>query len=303
MTGDPDTLLNGYLDGSLTPVEQAELNAWVAADPANARRFAELARLHDRLGTLLRPVRAAEPRRPRARRWSSAVVVAAGVLIAVLALAWLTPGTATAANELDRLIDRAAPGDRTYRIRTLDEQPEAVNDRRPPIDGAILHVRAPDQYVLTRKFPDGRPFVTGSDGERSWSIPPEPNRPVRVSHDPTRFRGPLPGNQHGIPFADLRSDLAEVREAYTLAKLPAEAGFAGLRAVKKSREYRGANEIELRYAPATSVIHRMTFHGLPRNRGGPEGVAVELIEQRDLGPNFFRHEAHHEPTRKVVEEE
>ena len=62
----------------------------------------------------------------------------------------------------------------------------------------MLYVRNPDSYVLVRRFPDGRPFITGSDGERGWSV--RPDGAVRVSGDPLRFRGPLPGNQYGIDY-------------------------------------------------------------------------------------------------------
>ena len=87
-------------------------------------------------------------------------------------------------------------------------------------------------------------YSTGFDGERNWSAPPD--GAVRLSRDPLRFRWALPGHQHGIPFADLRSDLVQFRDAYVVRRLePDTAGRRGLRAEKKSREYRGPNRVDI----------------------------------------------------------
>ncbi len=58
-----------------------------------------------------------------------------------------------------------------------------------------------------------------------------------------------------------------------------------------------------RYDPATGVIHRMVFVGLPKARGGPDSVAVELLERRELGGDFVRHQAHHAADRRAIEED
>lgn len=307
---DPRTLIHGHLDGVLTADEEAALNEWVKADPANAAEFAEVARLHDRLHSAFVTATPAAPRPATApRRWWRRVGWLTGLatllLFGLLAVWWLTPTPLTAAAELDRLIERSASsGDRTYVIRTLDSVPESFDDRRPPIDGATLHVRSPDRYVLVRKFPDGRPFATGSDGERSWSVPPAGAGAVRVSGDPLRFRGPLPGHQHGIPFVNLRSDLVQLRYAYTVTPLPTDtAGRRGLLAEKKSAEYRGPRRVELWYDPASGVIQRMVFAGMPKARGGPDSVSVELQGTRELPADFFQHTAHHAPDRRVIEED
>ncbi|HEX8911699.1 MAG TPA: hypothetical protein VF796_05020, partial [Humisphaera sp.] len=228
----------------------------------------------------------------------------AGVAAVVLVAAYLSrPAPADAAAELNRLIDAPADArDRVYVVRSLDPNPAPPPGRQPPVDGATLYVRRPDRYVLVRRFPDGRAYATGCDGEHGWSAPPD--GAVRVSGDPMRFRGPLPGNQHGIPFVDLRSDLVSLREAYALTSLGTDgSGRRGVRADKRSPEHRGPRRVDLWYDPATLVIHRMVFEGLPKARGGPDAVAVELTDTRDLGPDFFKHDAHHAGDRTVVEED
>ncbi|MFM8273334.1 MAG: anti-sigma factor family protein, partial [Gemmata sp.] len=273
MTGEAEDLIHGHLDGTLSPGDEAALNAWLTADPANARVFAAVSLLHDRLrdvaasgseGGAVRPAPAARPRPAgagrRSPRWRATAVVSLAVAAAGVLVVWLSPpAPLSAAAELDRLIDAPAPaGDRTYLITGRDYRPDAGDPKQPPLDGAVLHVRNPDKYVLVRRFPDGRPFITGSDGERGWSI--RPDGPVRVSGDPLRFRGPLPGNQHGIPFIDPRSDLLQLRDAYGVSTLPAAAdGLGGLAFEKKSQEYRGPRRVEAWYDPGTRVVHRMEF--------------------------------------------
>lgn len=318
MNHDLRQLVNNYLDGVLTEEQEGALNAWVKAAPENAAAFADMVRFHDRLHSVLRAettsVTRNEPfansvaaleahpvRYWRRGAWVSGLVAFVAVVFVAI---WMSnPPQASAATELDRLIQTATDaGDRSYVIRNLDARPEQLEERRPPIDGATLHVRRPDQYVLVRKFPDGSPFLTGSDGEKSWSVPP--NGAVRVSGDPLRFRGPVPGHQHGIPFSDLRSDLVQLRDAYIVTPLGSDAaGKHGLLAIKKSAEYRGPNRVELWYDPASGVIHRMVFAGMPKARGGPDSVAVELLERQELGNDFFKHQSHHAAGRRVIEED
>ena len=311
--------INGYFDGLLTDSEEADLNQWIKASPDNALHFARMSSLHDQLRGIMR-ARAEILPNPGVRVPAPAILPSSGPVTSrrlvrlagglaalaatlLVALGWIQSTRLNASTELNRLIEKSAQlPDRTYIIRNLDPQPEELRGRQPPIDGAILHVRSPDQYVLQRKFPDGRTFVTGCDGERNWSLPP--TGVVRLSSNPMRFRGPLPGHQHGIPFVSLRSDLEQLREAYVLSSAGADAsGHRGLMAEKRSPEYRGPNRVTLWYEPRSGVIHRMEFQGMPRARGGPDSVSVELMEQRVLAKDFFQHQSHHGNDRQVIEED
>ncbi len=324
MEFDPDILINGYLDDQLADEQARALNDWVKLDPDNVRRFAltllQHDRLRDRLRTLedleddLNPAGASQSlgRSPLARwrRPAALMAVAAGLLIASLLLLNVSNRRVNATErQLDRLIEAAGrPGDRTYRIIDLDREPSRTSPAtknqgrpRPPINGALLHVRGKGQYVLVRQ-PGEVEFVTGSNGREAWSIPPD--GPVRVSPDPTRFRGAVPGEQQDLSFLDLKTALTHLREAYELELSPDDADEPGPRllARKRSAAYPGPRIVEIQFDDRTGLILRMRMDGLPQAQGGPHSLALELVNQGDLGRDFFEHDAHHDAGRRVIQE-
>lgn len=301
----------------LTPDQEAELNAWVKADSANAAIFVEWVTFDTRLAEHYRSASVIEtsavglqtnvkplPVKHLIRdKIKFAGGIAASILVLLMVFSWRPSSRLNASTELDRLIAiEPDSADRSYRITNLDPYPEKAEVRRPPLDGAMLHVRQPNSYLLERRFADGSLFLTGCDGERSWALPPQGK--VIVSRDLERFRGPLPGHQHGLPFVNLKSDLKQLREAYDLALLPEDQkkGQYGLVCIKKSHEYRGARQVLLWYDAKTGVIRKMQFEGLPQARGGPASVAVDLVEQGRKPDRFYQHASHHDSNREVVEE-
>ena len=46
-------------------------------------------------------------------------------------------------------------------------------------------------------------------------------------------------------------------------------------------------------------LRSLVRDGLPRGRGGPKSVMLELEDQSDLPPDFFSHAAHHEPGKRI----
>lgn len=336
MPNDPRDLIHGYFDETLTEQQIGELSAWIAQDPDHARLFAKAAFLHDGLRNQFRAQaelahneNQAVPSPVRSERrvlfgWKGVALLTssvAAVLVAFLFFQGFRGDSASAAEaELKRLIQvTQGISDRSYLITALDggepqNHPVVDNQKKGgrlqlPIDGAILHTRGPGQYVLIRKFADGAEFITGSDGKTSWACPPVKEGKkgnVRVSNDPLRFRGPVPGQQHNIPFVDIRSDLGQLREAYELTLLPAKLSpggsekWKGIRAERREQAAGGPKRVEIWYVPTTGVIQQMRFDGMPRAKGGPRSLLVELIEQRDLGPGFFEHAAHHGPERRVL---
>lgn len=319
MTDRIDDLIHGYLDETLTDSEHDELATQIKSDPQVARRLVAVAFLHDRLRNLvslyqdeqtppaLNPVNSSVS---RTRRSVLSLVTAACLLLGAGLIFWKvgsTPAIAAAA-ELQRIIEaNATLESRTYRISSLDSsEDEALSVRggqKPPLDGALLHVRGSDEYVLERFFSDGTRFITGSDGQTAWAIPPRGR--VRVSRDPDRFRGAVPGQQHSIPFIDMRASLEQLADAYELRvdQTIAEDGTRQLEAVRRADASGGPKEVTIWYDAESGVIQRMQLSRLPRNQGGPRSVVLELVEQQELNDEFFQHSSYHSPDREVIEDE
>jgi hypothetical protein len=324
-------LIAGYLDETLSPDQHAEFARWLQASPDNRKLFADAVLLHDRLCgemqsvalmayTHQRPAVQPAPAAGRTRRTLAAIGVAAVATIAVVV--YLNAGgetpAAAAAVELNRLIaTSASASDRTYRIAVEDvapemphaKRPEARRPPKPSMQGAVLHVRHGNQFVLIRRTPEGLPFVTGSNGQTSWAV--RPDGPVRVSSDVTRFKRDLPGHEHSMPLINIEVGLEHVRAAYDIQLLPVEnpdddarAGASSQRllvAVKK-RGQRGPRRVEITYAVATGQIRELRFVDMPY---GPDRLTLtlSLLEERDLGRDFFDHTAHHDAARPVEFEE
>ena len=64
----------------------------------------------------------------------------------------------------------------------------------------------------------------------------------------------------------------------------------------------GPKRIVIWYDLKTDVIRKMLLDRLPRERSGPEAVYLDLVEEAQLGDDFYRHATHHPPDREVVVE-
>lgn len=314
-------LLHGYLDETLTAEQHVELANWIKASPDHARQFSQLALLHDRLRTEMLVGDVWETRQAVAvnnrlskHRWSRRIFALSSALCLMLILGgivWQTVSSPVLAVgvELKRIIQASeAALDRTYMLTALagrvdsETLPSTDRGEKPTVDGALLHVRGSNQYVLIRYFADGARFITGCDGQTAWAVPPRGR--VRVSRDLMRFRGAIPGQQHAIPFIDMRSSLHQLQESYEL-ELSSEMtpeGWRRMRAIRRTPASGGPKRVTLWYAVPTGTIHRMLLERLPQARGGPRDVLLELINEGDLGSTYFSHTSHHDKNREVIEE-
>jgi hypothetical protein len=334
----PRDLIDGYFDDTLT-VEQFEaLNEWIRAAPENAHAFARASLLHDRLRNTFAIVeeissnftlpREGEVETPeatltsilnmpgkteRALLWRTTAVAA--VLVAGLVVLWFGIGTPTASaaiRELDRIIVHSVwSKDRTYEIVVEEiaserqaRRPESQRPPKPPLDGATLHVRSNNQFVLIRKTQEGMPFITGSNGLQSWAI--NTRGPVRVSSDIHRFDHDLPGHETSVPLTNLHEGLQQLKRAYNLTfsslgpeeVVPEQGNDARLLiAVKKPRE-RGPQRVEIVYDSMTGRILRMRFVQMPY---GPDrlDLRLSLLSEEELQTDFFEHTSHHPLDRKI----
>ncbi len=311
-------LLHGALDDTLDEFARARFNAAIAADPARAREFARAAMLHDAIERELSVVAATGRSAARRVIWihrTRRVLLAATILLAATLAIWfgIPASTAVAAeSELARVVaasraleqvgapSRDRSRDRSYVIHAISQDKSAPT--ASAIDGAQFFVRGANSYVLIRTDETGARVVTGSDGATAWIVP---NRgAVRVSSDPLRFRGALPGSQRNVSFLDPRDGLAELAKSYDLAmRVPlVRSGESILEAVRKADARGGPKRITITYDTKTAEIHRMLLENLPQAQGGPRSVELELVGNSPLEAAFFTHDFHHEPERQVIRE-
>ncbi len=336
-------LVAASLDRTIDDAGRARLSGLVATDPRCARDFARAALLHDALS---REIEAGSVGRGAARRVAVVGVlrrfaVAAVLLLAVGTLLWVGGDSRTALaaeTELSRIAQAARTLRREYRITATDQDvaPDHRGDRRgpdradrsdrpdkrrgdqrgdqrndargpnakPSIDGATLHLGAAGAYVLERTAADGSRVVSGSDGVTSWVVPAQ--GAVRVSRDPRRFRGGLPGEQHDLPFVDPADGVEELRRSYAVSLGP-ERDADGRRtrtlvSQRRADTQRGPRDVTIEYDADSALVRRMTFGRLPQAGGGPRAVSLDLVAEHPLDAAFFSHDAHHAPGRKVVVE-
>ncbi len=309
MHADDAALAHGLLDGTLSAEDAGRAAGRLASDPAFARAFARLALLHD-------AIERESTAGVAGRRYARRIVVGArlrrlaaiAATIAVVAgIAWIgvvSAPVASAADIVARIAEVARRGDRTYILRDVSQParrgaPDAGRPA-PSIDGAVLYLRAPSSYVLARLDADGAEVFTGSDGRTAWEVPAA--GPVRVSRDPSRFAGALPGSRQGIPFVDPHEGLSELARGYDLVHLEAVGeGLSRLVGTRRGETRGGPKRIEIDYEPASAVIRRIRLDNLPQARGGPRAVEFDLVDDRALGAGFFGHDHHHDADRRVIE--
>ena len=316
-----ENLIHGYLDETLDAEQQVTLGQWIKDSPENAKHFAKAVLLHDRLRSEMLALEVAELHEsafPQAGRpsflWKGRYVAltaaACLIFLAIIVGLQFSGSTVFAASaELQRIIQASESSlARTYVVTALDGNAETrtpstrSRGEKPSVDGALLSVAGEGQYVLIRYFADGTEFITGSNGATAWSVPPRGR--VRVSRDPTRFRGAVPGQQHAIPFIDMRNSLQQLQESYEL-DLSSETtpeGWRRMNATRKVTATGGPKQVTICYDGQSGTIHKMLLERLPQARGGPKNVLLELTEERDLGQGYFEHASHHDTTREVIEE-
>ncbi|MDF1841747.1 MAG: hypothetical protein P1U77_09945 [Rubripirellula sp.] len=260
----------------------------------------------------------AETSRPSRRRrfaiLTSALTIGAAVLV-MLGLLGPPQNVSAAMASLEKVIDAAAkPFDRTYSVSVIEEYPRGKKPRNlsqeawereaeEEIDGATLFVSGANQFVLSVMLRSGIMRTIGCDGKVSWAF--RENGPVHVSTDLSRFRGGVPGGQQDLPFMNMHANLSQLRSGYEVELKDKEdvandgTILSQLVGVRQSRDVRGPKRIDIWFDANSGTVHRILLDGLPRGRGGPKSVMLELEDQSDLPSGFFSHGAHHEPGKRI----
>jgi len=296
-------------DGDLSPAERAALNEALRHDSAALAAYCDQWRMDAllawRSGRVAPSAEAAtEAVKPGVRRlflvpswarWAAALLILAGT-----AFLLVSPGSSSAA--VNRMLAAMERGDRAYRITVLDGDATMPmpNGGTMSYEGAMLHLRGTGSFVLMRPLTDGGMRITGSDGHTNWDFAGD--GPVRLSTDPQRFRGGIPGEQADAPFLVISEHLASLGEDYdrTLTSIPGQQGLLRLTATRRSRLVRGPRELAITFRRDTGSITLMELRGLPRARGGPTSVRLTLTAEEPLPADFFDHSHHHESTRRIL---
>jgi hypothetical protein len=256
-------------------------------------------------------------RATKRRAWLQRRVFVAATLLLAVGLAWIFATTgrdASASDVLARIVEALRSGDRTYVLRAIEgdgrmrrrEAAFPLQEKRPPapIDGALVFLRNPASFVLVRRDAEGREVVSGSNGASAWIVPAE--GPVRVSSDPARFRGALPGGRLDIPFIDPHADLSTLARNYDLVvQKPAPAAGrpdARIVATRRPDARGGPKEIEIDFDAKSALVRAIRLVNLPQAQGGPRAIEFELIDDAPLSDDFFQHTSHHAKDRAVLEE-
>jgi hypothetical protein len=98
--------------------------------------------------------------------------------------------------------------------------------------------------------------------------------------------------------------LSELRRAYELKLLTADdsdakaRGWSRLDAVQRASHPNAPRQVRV-WFDAAGVAQRIELTGIPAEPERPRGVTLELVEQQDVGPDFFKHETHHSPDRPL----
>ncbi|MEM9480713.1 MAG: hypothetical protein AAGA58_13750 [Verrucomicrobiota bacterium] len=237
------------------------------------------------------------------RRWTRTIIAtSAAAACLVLAFAFFSPQPLSAAVALEKMIEAAkSAGDRTYSVSVVRGSTERTvpGGQEVSLEDATVYVRGTNQYVVFQNLTDGTgKRITGFDGTQSWTFTGD--NPVYVSDNPDLFRRDLPGGGLDLPFVDLQQKLEELREGYDVKLIENDRrGKLRLRAVKKSREFRGPREVLIRFEQDSGLIRSIEFNRPDRTQRGPRIVHLELINDSPLPPDFFSHSMHHEPDRPV----
>jgi len=296
-------------DGELSPQERESLNDAMRRDPDLLAAYCDQLRIDAllawRTGKAAPPATTAtesvkpavrrSPLFPSWTRWAAALLILAGAAFLVV-----SPGPSSAA--VDRMLAAMEQGDRTYAITVLDGDATMPmpNGGTMSYEGAILHLRGSRQFVLLRPLTGGGTRFTGSNGVTNWDFAGD--GPVKLSSDPQRFRGGIPGEQADTPFLLISEHLASLGQSYDLTQtsVPGQPELLQLTATRKSRLVRGPRELAITFRRDTGTITLMELRGLPRARGGPTSVRLTLTAESPLPTDFFGHSHHHESSRRIL---
>lgn len=252
------------------------------------------------------------------RRIAVLFAVATSLLFGVMLWRGGAPAVA-AQSELQKVIAaHLLPRDRSYVIEVessviggAKQKSRPANEARPPkppMDGAKLFVRGKGMFVLMRTLSTGEQFISGCDGNVSWSV--SPGGAVRVSHNLQEFSRDVPGHEYSMSLCNLSDALAQLNLAYEINLLPVEYDdpttdlrieSTRLLIATKRSGYRGPRRVEITYTQDSRLIEQIRFIDMPYGSDRLT-IRMSLADQNNLADDFFEHKSHHSDDRRVIHE-
>ncbi len=243
--------------------------------------------LQRRTETVLRALHSPPP--VRRRSWRGIVQLAAVFLLSLLVYGWWPPAQ-TAEAVLDRALEASQQSeDRRYLVEVVRA---SANRLRFELD-----VHGARRCVLR-----GQSFSLGLDGQQAWFVPLL--GPVLVNPEPVLIEAWLERSGAPAPFLELTTVLRRLRERYQLELLPATEGPAAgrrLRGWAREPDELGPQRIELLADAQSGVVRELRLlWDAGRSPLGLRRIELSLSGFPDLPPDWYRHQAHHEPDRAVL---
>jgi|694.fasta_scaffold00499_39 hypothetical protein len=260
----------------------------------------------------------AKSNRSLPRRLAVLFAVATSLLFGIVLWRGGAPAFA-AQSELQKVIAaQLLPRDRSYAIevessviggaKQKSRPASEVRPPKPPLNGARLFVRGKSMFVLMRTLSTGEPFITGCDGQVSWSVPP--GGAVRVSPNLQEFSRDVPGHEYSMSLCNLTDALAQLNSAYEINLLPVEyddptaetrTESTRLLVATKRSGYRGPRRVEITYTQESRLIEQIRFIDMPYGSDRLT-IRMSLAAQNNLADDFFLHESHHADDRRIIQE-
>lgn len=268
-----------------------------------------LSELDDVAQPELRAIVTREARADRRRRWLPAVSLSSIAAAAAVMIAlgfWWQRGAQQAMAMVERSYQAAlAPLDRTYKVTV-----ERTGGSMRPLK-STLTVRGGDKFLFEKRGPLGAMIRLGSDGQGYWFIPPK--GPIVRADDDAFLPAWMRRTSTELPYLQLSTLLARMRDYYQLKRLPDEALTADgpklshLRATWSARRLRPSKhgrtppeEVELWADPATGVVEQLVLTlPIDETRRQAHTVTLRLAEERTLGDEAYRAETY-APERESV---
>ena len=268
-----------------------------------------LSELDDVAQPELRAIAMRKTRADRRRRWLPAVSLSSIAAAAAVMIAlgfWWQRGSQQAMAMVERSYQAAlAPLDRTYEVTV-----ERTGGSMRPLK-STLTVRGGDKFLFEKRGPLGAMIRLGSDGQGYWFIPPK--GPIVRADDDAFLPAWMRRTSTELPYLQLSTLLARMRDYYQLKRLPDEALAAGglklshLRATWSARRLRPSKygrtppeEVELWADPVTGVVEQLVLTlPIDETRRQAHTVTLRLSEERTLGDEAYRAETY-APERESV---